>query len=134
MRFGSEAAGFSIGYRGESRCVCVRAWGAWDTATAVYFARAVVDESRPVVRPFRLLMDVADLRPPDADGQLSFRTIMVSLKLMGLGEAAVVFGDNAIIKMQLVRLGRQNNIDNWTYFSSEGPALERLTPVGDIHA
>ena len=134
MRFGTEEVGFSIGYRGDDRLVYVRAWGAWDTATAMMFARAVVDESRPVVRPFNILFDVTLLRPPDADGQLAFRTIMVSMKLMGIGAAAVVIGENAIIKMQLMRLAKQNWIENWYYFTSEAPALQHLRPPGQLSA
>src|SRR4051794_9539566 len=123
MRFGTEQAGFSIAYRADPRCVSVCAWGEWDRGMAVHFAQVVMDECRPAVRPFNLLLDVTRLRPPDANGQLSFRTIMVSLKRMGLGAALVVIGDNAIIKMQLMRIAKQNWIENWTYFPSVPTAL-----------
>jgi hypothetical protein len=120
---GNEEAGFSVWAELSTHTVRVRAWGFWPPPVAGAFAQTVVDMCKPI-RPVTLFIDGTQLPPQREDGQKAFSGLMKSMKGVTLAKATIIVG-NAITKMQLLRIAKDNKAADWTIATSEKPPEPR---------
>jgi hypothetical protein len=101
---GNEENGFALTADEQSGTVRVRAWGFWSDDLARLFANAVVEAFKP---DQRLEIDASALKPQRDTCQQELASMFGRLARLGI-KRVVVSVDNAITKLQLARIGKEN--------------------------
>ncbi len=117
QRFGTAESGFAIDTDAKAD-LRFDIWGFWDSTLADSFVRTSMEVCRSL-RPERVIVDITRLKPQRESGQIALRTLMSATRTLAGARVIAVFGDNALTKMQLMRIGKEVGGCDWNFVVSE---------------
>ncbi len=125
MHEGNDSNGFSVELEGDGSTIRVSGWGLWGPDLAQRVVEGLTEHARRARRPHGLLADFSRLGPQGGEGQAAIRSIMLAARGSEVAGAAMIV-TNAITKLQVVRIAKENTLGRWTYHATEDAARTAL--------